>query len=116
VAVDKPTYASGEPIGVTIANSTDEPLFVLSRRTYCTVVAAEREVGGRWQEEGRCVEGAPPSYVQIPAGAHSSFTVEPTRAEPVLEPGSYRLRLTAAVGAPDAVTSTIYSALFTIGD
>jgi len=115
VRTDKPSYAEGEAIPVTIQNRDDRSVFALSGKTYCTIVSAQRNEAAGWQEQGRCVEGAPPGYVEILPGQTRTFDLAPTRGEEPLPAGKYRIELTVAIGSTDGTTATVYSSGITIG-
>ena len=91
VATNQDLYASGEEVIVSVHNGLEVSIFGLTGHTYCTIVSLERKNDGAWQEQGKCLAGAPPGWVEIPAGACHTVALAPRLFEDrPLPEGRYR--------------------------
>ena len=101
VETDKDRYEIGEAIEVYVTNQLDEVITTRDQRSFCSIVALEREAesGEQWEEVRNCISGAPVREVTLEPGSRLTVRLEVDRA-PLgeLVPGRYRAALTYSHG------------------
>jgi hypothetical protein len=120
LATDRASYATHDPIGVTVANSGGADLYARDDRSACTFVQLQRYDATK--QQWLSVDGCPPATTSprplvIPSGMSEPFTLAPgSTSDPnawVL--GTYRVGCAYSAN-PDGITGeqVAYSAGFTI--
>lgn len=121
VAVEKPQYAPGDTLIVSIHNGLAMPIFTHDGRSDCGVVDLERRVNTSWQIEALCVDMQPaPHVMQIAPNAVLTQQLAPGLSDVSTGPwpsGTYRIAFAYVSSAdqPFGQSTVIYSASFTIG-
>lgn len=97
VETDKDRYETGEAIEVYVTNQLDEIITTRDQRSFCSIVALEREAesGEEWEEVRNCISGAPVRKVILEPGSRHTVRLEANRA-PFGELVSGRYRATLA--------------------
>jgi hypothetical protein len=110
LATDHSSYAPTDIIHVTVTNTTDAPVYVLTHQASCSILTVEYQKNGSWIDVSlpplslaRCSEGIPTTVVPIAAGTTyqanimAGYLRQGDAAFPV---GQYRLGLHFANKAP----------------
>ena len=101
IETDKDRYEVGEAVEVYVTNELDEVITTRDQRSFCTIVALEREAekGEEWEEVRNCISGAPVREVTLEPGSRLTVRLEVDRA-PLgeLVPGRYRAALAYSHG------------------
>lgn len=107
VETDKDRYEIGEAIEVHITNLLDQVITTHDQRSFCSIIALEREVenGEEWEEVRNCLSGAPVSEVTLEPGSRHTVRLE-TSSTPTgaLVPGRYRAALAYSHGERFSLT------------
>jgi hypothetical protein len=117
LAVNKPRYATTDPIIMTITNGLATPISTADHHTECTLVTLEHLVDGAWQPVGLCRLMTPTAVVPLDPG----LTTEVLGASPPWTAGTYRVVLSyftepeQARGSGEAAYGVVYSADFIVG-
>lgn len=82
VETDKDRYETGEVIEVYVSNQLDMAITTRDQRSFCSIIALEREVesGKEWEEVRNCISGAPVSEVTLQSGSGLTVKLEANRA------------------------------------
>jgi len=119
VTMGKPRYGPREPIVVTVTNNLPNPIFTLTGRTYCTVIAVQRRESDEWRSVGPCVSAEPRLFLPIHPNGTMVITLDPEATNSLVQPfnaGTYRVELPYTSQVPPVQWLSVYSPDFEVAD
>jgi hypothetical protein len=117
ITTQKDAYCREDPIAITIRNESSSAIFVTSGQTFCTILSLEKRENDSWRMAGRCLAGAPPGIISIPAREELVISLGPNSHFYVpIAPGRYRVALAFAHSADGLDRRVAYSREFDILD
>ncbi|MBI1760750.1 MAG: hypothetical protein HYR56_04865 [Acidobacteria bacterium] len=112
---DKNNYGEAEAITATIFNGAAQPITAFDLKSYCSIVRLQRQAGEDWRDIGECFLKRMSLPVTIGAGETLRVVLQPgENANPLKEPGAYRLLFEyflGTAGAPATPSGEMLSTL-----
>lgn len=118
VTTNRTSYASADPIGVTVANRTSTTYYAVDGHTGCTILQLQRfdATTKTWQNVNNCGDASAAQTQVIATGTAEPFTLAPgaTTSANDWNPGIYRVGVQVSAQSDGSKPLFAYSAGFRV--